>query len=137
MIAVPSTQIKRKDPHKFASSVKKHEINKTLSHITEVILATYVCGQFGWHDKLNDEQILIYKVYGKPLSDRLGFELSNKVNDTAFIWARENVDNYNWMYTLWVALNKKYFDFFEIAHDGFKFSSYVMMENIFPNEEKK
>jgi len=130
------TQIRKKDPHKFANSIKKDEMAQTLDHITEVMLTTYLCGQFGWHDKLNEEQFLIYRVYGKPLAERLGFELSNKFNETAFIWARENVDNYNWMYTLWVALNKKYFDFFGKAYDGFKFSSYLMVENIFQNGKK-
>lgn len=135
MITV-STQTRTKNPHKFAASIGSNEITQTLSHITEIMLTTYLCGQFGWHDKLNEEQFLIYRVYGKPLAERLGFELSNKFNDAAFVWAREKVDNYNWMYTLWVALNKKYFDFFEKAYDGFKFSSYLMVENIFQNGKK-
>lgn len=129
-----NASITKKDPHTFSSSFSSKDIKQMLDYVTEILATTYICSQFGWFKKLNDEQILIYKVYGKQLADKLGLVLSDKFNEKAFVWTRLNINNYNWMHTVWVSLNKKYFDLFDDAYSDFKFSAYFCHENIFLSE---
>ena len=127
--------IKTKSPNTFANSVTKDDIEQILDYISEMLITTYVCGQFGFYFSLNDEQSNIYKVHGKTLGDKLGFKISDNVNDKAFVWTRLNANNYNWGYKVWSNLIKKYYGLFEKQHDSIKLNNYLMVNKIFPNDK--
>lgn len=123
---------KKKDPYEFIESVADADLKQTIDHITDILLITYICGQFGFYSEISGEKLNIYTTYAKQLASRLGFLLPDKHNDKTFIWARSNKDNFLWMYKVWVALNKRYFDLKKEPHSGFKFSAYFLSESIFP-----
>ena len=123
--------LKTKSPNTFANSVTKNDIKQILDYISEMLITTYVCGQFGFYSSLNDEQMKIYNIHGKMLGDKLGFSISDQVNDKAFVWTRLNASNYNWGYKVWDNLIKKYFVFFGKQHESIRLNNYFMISKIF------
>lgn len=119
------------DPYKFAESIKKKELKGMLDSLTNVLLTTYVCCQYGFYIELNQQKASMIEIYGKPLAEKLGFTISDKYNEPLYVWTRQNIDNYRWMHTIWVALNKKYYDIYNEPHPGFKYSVYLPEKNLF------
>ena len=129
--------VKTKNPEVFANSITADDLKKVLDYISEMLYTTYICGQFGLYFSLNDEQTLIYKVYGKNLAEKLGFNISDSFNEKSFVWARLNANNYNWGYKVWLNLSKKYFSVFKKQHDSYRFNDYFIVSKIFGEVKKK
>jgi len=135
MINDLNTEATTKDPYNFAFSVKDEEIEKTIEFITLILSNSYLCGQYGFMESLNDEQELIMKVHGKALAEKLSLPFSERYNEKLFLWARKNIGNYRWIYKLWVSLNTKFHSLHQTAHKDFRLMPFFMNDKIYQGKQ--
>ena len=124
----------RKDPHSFATSITENSLDDMIDYVFEILSTTYICIQFGYQEEMTEQQQAIVSTHGKKLGERLGIVLSDDMNEKIFVWSRKNLENYNWIYNVWVLLNTKYYDLNRKNHEKFKYTLYFFQENLFKME---
>jgi len=129
MRQIPISKIMK--PTTFATSIINLDTKQTLDYISELMLTTYVFGQFGLYHELTTDQEEILMEHISGLAKNLGTVLTDKYNDVVYVWARENSNNYAWIYKVWKNLSKKYFEFSGQEHESVKYQNYFEPSKIF------
>lgn len=115
-----------------ADSIDYCYTGNAIIEITNILCISYICAKHKFFNKLTLEQSAIVNHHLDELSRNFGLSIveaaAKHYNNHCCIWARSNKNNYEWLFKLWVILNKKYFDIKQKPHKCFKFSAFLLKD---------